>query len=59
MRQVRAKIVAIQRRGTEGPECQSGDAHVSRQGDAIDATTDGGAGLLVPPRLRSTPIARA
>jgi len=59
MRQVRAKIVTIQRGRTEGPECRSGDAHMSRQGDAIDAATDGVAGLLVPVRFRPTLIARA
>jgi len=59
MRQVRAKIVAIERGRTEGPECQSGDAHVSRKGGAIDAATDGVAGLLVPAWFHPTLIARA
>ncbi len=59
MRQVRATIVAIQPGRTEGPECRSGDAHVSRQGDAIDAATDGVAELLVPAWFHPTLIARA
>ncbi len=59
MRQVRAKIVAIQRGRTEGPECRSGDACVSRQGDAIDAATDDVAGHIVPAWLHPTLTARA
>ncbi len=59
MRHVRARIVAMQRGSTGGPECRSGDAPVSRQGDAIDAATDGVAGLLVPAWFHPTLTARA
>ncbi len=58
MRHVRAKIVAIQSGRTGGPECRSGSARVSRQGDAIDAATYGVAGLLVPAWFHPTLIVR-
>jgi len=59
MRHVRARIVAMQPGRTEGPECRSGDAPVSRKGDAIDAATDGVAGFLVPVWFHPTLTARA
>lgn len=59
MRHVRAKIVAIQRGRTEGPERRSGDAQVSRQGDAIAPAMGGIAGLPGPASFHPTLIARA
>jgi len=59
MRQVRAKIVAIQRGRTEERECRFGDAHVSRQDNAIDAATDGVAGIFGPAWFHPLLIAHA